>query len=64
MEWAKHKENSRYQLDRKDNDLGYTPENVVACCTRCNYAKRDHFTYDELYAMTECFRRRVLPEAA
>ena len=26
-------------IDRKDNALGYTVENVVPCCTRCNSAK-------------------------
>jgi len=26
-------------LDRVDNTKGYTPENVVACCKRCNRAK-------------------------
>ena len=26
-------------LDRLKNDTGYTPENVVACCIRCNRAK-------------------------
>lgn len=28
-------------IDRVNNDLGYTPSNVVSCCPRCNYAKRD-----------------------
>lgn len=26
-------------LDRKDNDVGYTRSNAVACCTMCNRAK-------------------------
>ena len=26
-------------MDRKDNALGYTISNVVACCTTCNTAK-------------------------
>ena len=26
-------------LDRKDNALGYTPENVLPCCKVCNHAK-------------------------
>lgn len=26
-------------IDRKDNSLGYTKENAVPCCTRCNLAK-------------------------
>lgn len=28
-------------IDRVDNDLGYTPENVVPCCKVCNYAKNN-----------------------
>ena len=26
-------------IDRMDNDLGYTPENTVPCCTTCNMMK-------------------------
>lgn len=36
-------------LDRVDNDLGYTPENVVPCCSNCNRAKRD-MPYDDFLA--------------
>jgi hypothetical protein len=28
-------------IDRRDNSLGYTKDNVQAVCTACNYAKRD-----------------------
>lgn len=28
-------------VDRKDNTLGYTAENIVPCCEICNLAKRD-----------------------
>jgi hypothetical protein len=28
-----------YGLDRKDPFIGYTEENVVPCCMRCNFAK-------------------------
>jgi hypothetical protein len=28
-------------IDRKDNAVGYTPDNAVTCCSTCNYAKRD-----------------------
>jgi 5-methylcytosine-specific restriction endonuclease McrA len=27
-------------IDRVDNSLGYTPENVVPCCPNCNWTKR------------------------
>jgi len=29
-------------MDRVDNTRGYTHDNVVPCCSFCNYAKRDH----------------------
>lgn len=28
-------------VDRLDSSLGYTEDNVVTCCKRCNYAKQD-----------------------
>jgi len=28
-------------IDRKNNDLGYTLENSLPCCTICNYLKKD-----------------------
>jgi len=33
-------------IDRIDNSKGYVVGNVVSCCKRCNYAKRD-MTADE-----------------
>lgn len=37
-------------LDRVDNDKGYTVENSVACCTRCN-------TMKSTYCLEEFYRR-------
>lgn len=28
-------------LDRKDNSIGHIQENVIPCCVRCNYIRRD-----------------------
>ena len=28
-------------IDRVENAIGYTPQNAVPCCSRCNYGKRD-----------------------
>jgi hypothetical protein len=36
-----------YNLDRKDPEVGYSLENCVVCCPRCNRAKSNHFTYEE-----------------
>lgn len=47
-----------YYLDRKNNTLPYTVRNCVVCCTRCNRAKREFFTYKDWFTMTACFRRQ------
>lgn len=39
---------ARYNLDRKDNSIGYTKENCVVCCKECNYAKHTFFTHNEM----------------
>ena len=36
-----------HKLDRKDNSVGYTKDNCVVCCPRCNKAKGDMFTYTQ-----------------
>ena len=59
--WAKYNvtwNGSAYNLDRKDNDKGYTKENCIVCCGRCNKGKNKLFTFNEWYEMTECFRKR------
>lgn len=33
-------------IDRMDNDVGYTVDNSITCCSNCNYAKRNR-TYEE-----------------
>jgi hypothetical protein len=45
-----------YNIDRKDNDLGYTRDNCVACCDRCNKSKSNIWSYNEWRKMTSCFR--------
>jgi hypothetical protein len=50
--WSPHNSNSRvrvaYNLDRKENALGYTKNNLVVCCTFCNLLKRDLLSYEEM----------------
>lgn len=45
-----------YNLDRKDNSIGYNKDNCVVCCERCNKGKGNGFSYDEWYKMTQIFR--------
>lgn len=56
-------ENSRYRsgsyfLDRKDNALGYTKENIAVCCSRCNISKSDRYSYEEWLGMTNYLRKQ------
>lgn len=37
-----------FGLDRIDNSKGYDQNNVVPCCSLCNYARRDQFTHGEM----------------
>jgi hypothetical protein len=59
--WAKVNKTGKpfgYNLDRKDSAEGYTNQNCVICCHRCNRGKNNLFTYDEWFAMTSMFRKR------
>jgi hypothetical protein len=40
-------------LDRKDNDKGYTKENCVVCCGQCNKGKSNIFNYEGWLAITK-----------
>lgn len=55
-QYCVNKNGKKYNLDRMDNTKGYLIDNVVVCCSRCNYAKGASYTYREWWAMTECFR--------
>lgn len=51
-------------LDRKDSSLGYQKGNIVSCCSRCNYAKKNQ-TEAEFISMckkvTEKFKDHIVP---
>lgn len=51
------KNGSAYNLDRKDNSIGYSSDNCVACCWKCNESKKDNYSYEEWYGMTAYFRK-------
>ncbi len=50
------KRNSGYNLDRKSNLEGYTLDNVVICCARCNHSRANRYTHAEWYEMNTYFR--------
>jgi 5-methylcytosine-specific restriction endonuclease McrA len=39
------------EIDRKDSNMEYTPENCVMACYWCNNAKTDEFTYEEFISV-------------
>jgi len=59
LTWVKHSTHKAalaHCIDRKDNSLGYTKENCVACCPRCNWGKSNSFTYEEWIVMTAALK--------
>jgi hypothetical protein len=45
-----------YNLDRKNSLLGYEKDNLVVCCTACNFAKGNLYDHRTWFAMTTIFR--------
>jgi 5-methylcytosine-specific restriction endonuclease McrA len=46
-----------YYLDRKDNSKGYSIENCVVCCSRCNAIKGNTLNYEEMLLLREGLRK-------
>jgi 5-methylcytosine-specific restriction endonuclease McrA len=46
-------------LDRKNNELGYTTENIVVACVICNRIKNKYLTYDDMMLMSPILRRII-----
>lgn len=47
----------RLELDRKDNDKGYTIENCVLACAICNNAKSNKFTDKEFIEVGKVIKK-------
>jgi hypothetical protein len=55
----KSTDNHKNGLDRIDSNKGYIESNIKACCSNCNYIKRNN-NYDEMIdkCMKICFKNR------
>jgi hypothetical protein len=47
-------------LDRIDTHKGYTPDNVVPCCARCNVIRGQRFTPEELKIMIAALKSKAV----
>jgi hypothetical protein len=43
----------KLQVDRKNNNLGYSLDNIVLACPRCNFVKSDFFSYNNMFKIGE-----------
>jgi 5-methylcytosine-specific restriction endonuclease McrA len=48
---------SGFQLDRKNNEEGYSLENCVVCCRKCNAIKGNTLTYEEMLLLREGLKK-------
>ena len=55
---AFNKKTYRLTIDRKNNDLGYSKENICLCCYRCNSIKSDYFTESEMKKIGEIIKEK------
>ena len=54
--WIDHNR-APYNLDRKDNQQGYSKDNCVVCCFECNATKGARFSYKEMFILGKAIRR-------
>lgn len=51
------KNSASFNLDRKNNSNGYSAENCVVCCSRCNSIKGEMLNYDEMLLLRDGLRK-------
>lgn len=44
-------------LDRKDSSKGYTEDNVVTCCAKCNQIKTNILSFKEMIAVAKTLKK-------
>jgi len=50
----------RNGIDRKDNSVGYTSENSVPCCSKCNLMKRNYSVREFLRHIRKIYKQRKI----
>src|SRR5208337_5639100 len=63
IEWARRNRDKigrKSNLDRKDNQQGYSVTNVVICCGDCNWLRRDIFTHEEFIEVVKVLMEKGL----
>ena len=57
---SSYKDKSKpYNIDRKDNRLGYSKENCVVCCWDCNFIKGRFFSYEEMVELGPVIKKII-----
>jgi hypothetical protein len=49
---------NRLTIDRKDNQKGYTLDNITLVCGRCNMTKSNYFTEKEMFKIAEIIKNK------
>ncbi len=56
--WEPYGENTPgFFLDRMDNNKFHTLDNLVVCCSICNFTKRDEFSYNEFLLIGKVLKK-------
>jgi DNA-directed RNA polymerase subunit RPC12/RpoP len=58
-EYAGKGKSQAYNLDRKDNELGYTEDNVVVSCAICAWIKNRFLTYQDMMLLSPILKRII-----
>lgn len=55
----KNRHCNRLTIDRKDNQKGYSSNNIVLCCHRCNTIKSNEFSYEQMLRVGEIIKKKI-----
>lgn len=55
----RNNKSARLTIDRMNNDAGYSIDNMVLACHRCNEIKTDFFSYEEMREIGQKFVKPI-----